>query len=378
MNVSNRVVLAVLSLLVLFVKPAQADVLPLPFDDASPWPTPTAPLVAPAEPAMAATPAPLPKARAPVPAEVSQAFNLAGAEPAYADALQYSWPALDVPEAEILSAAATRLSELHFLKFNFSVKALVSDATEAFTGNFVRSYAAPFDSKLGNFRETISAQYPNISRPYSALTVRVGNGQEDAFWLYSPAVHQTRRLTASNRSDNLPGAGFSAEDMLVWSGSMDGVELRTWYEQKESLPFGDLAAAVPQARERGCKTVPPAGNSLFFIEREARILDLSAADPYSLYGRQIIHVDKQSGLPIYKTVFDRGGRLWKSVVGIYRGVSDDGRIVPALSSIIVSDFLAKKSAILSVSEFSYCFEGASPEESAELDPSRLGESLNAL
>ncbi|MCB0335956.1 MAG: DUF1329 domain-containing protein, partial [Bdellovibrionales bacterium] len=54
-----------------------------------------------------------------------------------------------------------------------------------------------------------------------------------------------------------------------------------------------------------------------FVPATVNKIVLNHKDPYSLYGREVLYVDTQTGVPYYKFVYDRRGRLWKSIVGYF-------------------------------------------------------------
>lgn len=274
-------------------------------------------------------------------------------------------------------------------------------------GKFVRIYprALGVDDKTPQiFREKISFESPLQIKGFAWLTFRFLGSEEDGVWVFSPAIHKARQLTGSNRSDVLIKSSVSADDFLSWSGKPELVEAVVERTMVGLVPAPDIHIGNLEPTPSECLSVTdsqvsdagkvgsarwnfenrkfPQGaawlpNYAVFYPRELWRVELSSKDPYALYGRQILYVDTLSMLPYYKIVYDRAGRLWKTVISAF-GLSqsrDKKRKVPYQAFFIVNDHLKKESYIVDFSKIHVCDGLGDGFSLADFDPRRLGDDV---
>ena len=248
------------------------------------------------------------------------------------------------------------------------------------------------------FREVIEIEKPDILNGYAWLTFRFHGRSEDVVWTYSPVIGKARQLTGSNRSDLLAGA-IAADDFLLWSGKLELVEGRRIREVEVFLPFASknkgalkkvgptcsgvaetMSAAHADQQMRwnfgsrkyaqGASWLP---TDAVFTARKAFKIDLISRDPYSLYGRQTLYVDKESMLPVYKFVYDRAGKFWKSAA-IFYGVAQgaNGVSIPYPNQMVINDLKSKRTVMMDYLNVTYCETLPEGFDMSKFDPRNLG------
>jgi hypothetical protein len=232
------------------------------------------------------------------------------------------------------------------------------------------------------WKEALRFLSPPVVYGYSAVTWRQRGLDEDRFWMNSPVTERVRKMLGSNRGDTILGGALSFDDLFVWSGKIQNVNARVVDEKVILAPFTRLsiAEAAKERRyvrydERSDKEVPPpveegtievktvykrrnnipvralwnyetrqvpggapwAPSSISLVPRRVWILELSPRDPFYPTGKEILVIDKESMLPIYKVVYDRKGVYHKTVVGSWALAEEpeDAYRFPVLNFLLV-------------------------------------------
>jgi len=270
-----------------------------------------------------------------------------------------------------------------------------------FHGNLSRVYPKLLDANdktIQIFREKIIFNTPSFLSGMSWLTFRFLGADEDVYWVYSPLLKAERELTGSNRADPLAKSSFSPDDIFVWSGKAELVDANFDSEQRRLAIFSSLnqeelysaGACVGLVRNEhdlegghqawnyqsakfpnGAAWLP---SSAVFVPRDMLRVELVSKDPFSLYGRQVLYVDKESMLPYYKIVFDRAGREWKVAMAVYaQGVTRDKKTeIPIMVSEIVSDVIRDQTFVMDFSKIAVCNSYTETVQLAGFNPNKLG------
>lgn len=288
------------------------------------------------------------------------------------------------------------------IKADFVLIDLATTAVRQFKARLRRVYpraVSAADQTAQLWREKLSLLSPAAARGHTWLTFRFFGEDDDLLWVFSPAISKTRQLSGANRSDGFVGSAISPDDFFTWSGRPEGVRVVSVRSQKLLFPFLD-SAGRSASKVSGCRIYnlalkPPALNfsvasfdrsemvqplaellaGFPALLREVQVVELSQVDPYSLYGRQLLYIDRDTNLPLAKTVFDRAGRPWKSVitvwgVGVRTGTLSD--YFPAVT--LVFDRVASTWLIAQFESVSYCSSYDQESELAKFDPSQLNNS----
>ncbi len=266
----------------------------------------------------------------------------------------------------------------------------------ALNGEFIRAYPALLGMEGGAqvFRERLTVNGPEVIRDLGWLTYRFRGGDEDVVWFYSPALRKARQLTGSNRSDAIARGVTAMDDLLVWSGKAEAVDATADRSAVGLTPFASTAFGQLSPAGEACFEVnlgtggdegtmaqisaalddasSVIGNAVFVPRRLWRV-ELTSGDPYSLYGRQVLYVDKGSMLPIYKFVYDRSGHLWKTVIGIFGlGTTADRKTKrPYAAGQLVIDHRKDETNVLRFSRFASCRRPTAQFAPANFDPRKL-------
>lgn len=240
------------------------------------------------------------------------------------------------------------------------------------------------------FREKIVLRSPEALSGLTVLTFRFLGMEEDVLWMYSPAIKLARQLTGSNRSDALFRSSISPDDFFVWSGKPELVEAKLDSTKIVFGAFANTDIAPLSIEENGCATVGQANDdprtrssltnlstallsSSVFVPRRTWRVELYGKDPYSLYGRQVVYVDHESMLPLYKFVYDRSGHLWKSIIGVYGLAASHDRSIRRVyqSLMYIYDHRDNSVQILRFPRYTTCTTETEMLRSAQFDPHRL-------
>jgi hypothetical protein len=250
------------------------------------------------------------------------------------------------------------------------------------------------------FREWIEVLQPQILRHYAWLTFRFTGGFEDVVWLHSPAIGQNRQIGGINRMDGFAATPFALDDLFTWSGKPDIFDAHFDRSLTALTPFVSTGVGVASTISNGCVLIddsvaagrqkemasrwnlysrrhPQAASWLpvevLYVPRNLMRLELSSKDPHALYSRQVLYVDADSMLPVYKIVYDRTGSQWKLVISALSLAKEENKSDhPYFALTVVHDFLNDKSVLIDYLDWKYCStfpEGLSLED---FSPARLG------
>ena len=261
---------------------------------------------------------------------------------------------------------------------------------------------------------------PAVLVDLTYLTHRFSGRIPDGNWIYSPVSRATRPVSDANRSDPILGSLLSADDLFIWSARVEGVHAKLAGEKAVLVPILSPEAIVAKrSREGSVFGAPPTPDDSFvdedlpldgdtrnaeiitvsgshrragrgramlgwnfetgqyprgapwvpttvtFVPRMVWILELHSRDPFYAVGREVLVVDKESMLPVYKVVYDRFGSYSKTLVagwhfatlsspkgkdplrfpflGFLLAVDRQGARATALSTHTVQTFLGEKS-----------------------------------
>ncbi len=240
------------------------------------------------------------------------------------------------------------------------------------------------------FRERILFKNPAVIGNLAWLSFRFFGSGEDFLWAASPVINQIRQMTGSNRSDEIFSGIFSPDDLFGWSGKVElvepsGIKLvpllvpiieanQTKVEARHGCNIwqfnGDdrVTANQQSARFKGAAAWVPT-NVLMALRSVWRV-DLTSRDPFTLDTRQVIYLDRETGLPVYRIVWDDAGRLTKVTIGIMRYLEREGLPPePIIAGEIVAHASGADRVLIRHDAFSVC-TGYHPERSKdEFDPS---------
>lgn len=286
-----------------------------------------------------------------------------------------------------------------------------------------------FGAKWDIFRrDVLQLVSPPVVFGYATIGWRYRGTDDDALWMYSPVIERRRQLLDSNRSDSLLGGALTLDDLFVWSGKIQGVDARVVEDKVLLVPFPALSpyALVEESISRKLPSIPNelssspvptiepkvqavdvqveyekirAVNGLFegsdqkpetmlwnfankkflnfapwlptevrFVPRRVWILELSPKDPFYQAGRQILVVDQESMLPVYKVVYNRHGGYQRTIVGGWGlAATEDGSIRFPFSAYVLAVEQGFDPAVCVSHSYIRTFLGKSTKLSADLE-----------
>jgi hypothetical protein len=331
-------------------------------------------------------------------------------------AFEYSASAekLSAPSKEskipVLERSSLALSALKVVEGDFDLHVLKEQSVvRDFRGRYVRVYPSkltPPEKNVQLFRERLTIHEPSSLHGYAAFTFRFSSPEEDFLSLFSPALKKSRQLTGTNRSDGILNTGFALDDLFAWSGKQHLIAVEKEREQEALVPLvvaqklrhttnGACTEYEQGTPDEGAKGEVPRYNiysrryptaapwvptTVTFVKRAVIRLELASKDPYSLYGRQVLYVDKETGLPYYKFVIDKTGRAWKTVIAGYAALEPNAseekkedRYLPLFT--LVDDGFRGESYVFDMPKVSICSSLPERITGTYFDPRSAGREL---
>jgi hypothetical protein len=259
-----------------------------------------------------------------------------------------------------------------------------------------RIYPAALGSYPGTlqplFREKISAVLPAVLEGLRWLTIRSVGSTDDYVWVASPITGGVRQMTGSNRADDLFSGAFSPDDLFVWSGKVELVQPQRVSSQVLLVPF----VSRPLGRTSGdgvCENRSPQPGPLLELNHASRRfpqargwvptnammaprrvtqVDLSSRDPLSPDVAVSLFFDEEAGLPVYKIVWGRNGRVRSFVIGIIGAFSVGSNFQPLpLAQVVVHPHSSERS-VMTVDTLTTCKALPAGVSYNDFDPAGLG------
>jgi hypothetical protein len=273
-------------------------------------------------------------------------------------------------------------------------------------------------------QEVLQLTSPPVVFGFAQISWRHRSNEEDQGWIYSPVIGKSRRVLSANRSDPLLGDGLTVDDLFVWSAKIQSVDARVVGDKTLLVPVpalafylaefeeavGTTSAAVSAEAESktfaegdkkkgGEKVLTVRGyyqrsdssytttlwngetrqymsqaawvpTSAAFVPRRVWIIELAPKDPFYTSGREILIVDKEAMLPVYKIVYGHDGSYQRIVLGGWALASTkDGKIRFPFSAFVVAVDSAAREAMAMTTRYARTFLG---------QDSPLARKINAL
>ena len=169
-------------------------------------------------------------------------------------------------------------------------------------------------------REKVNFEIKNHSKRYTFLGFKLSSNQADPLWLFSPFTNGLRKLSASNRDDEILGSQVSLNDLFVFQSSSklyttkssSQINLSVLVNKKQSQELKEGACYVAQypVQDR------TQNNSIEVYNNSFTKFVLFSNNFNTDVGKIIVYLDKKSNLPVYKLVYDKSFEPLKAVVNI--------------------------------------------------------------
>jgi hypothetical protein len=204
--------------------------------------------------------------------------------------------------------------------------------TNVYTGYVgARSLANPTGLERTNVLK-VTAPYDVAG--FAVMLWRYLDARPDVNFSYVPTIRRVRRMSPASRSDALMGSDICLDDTAGYDGKVAVFEWKLLREQDALIPFlsKDSQKLVKDQRFGGWATTsqvpdvtygyqvkewqgaPWAPTNLVWVKKKVHVIEMTPKDPYYNYGRQLLWVDAERTIPVYKVIHDRAGAYWKSAV----------------------------------------------------------------
>ncbi len=243
------------------------------------------------------------------------------------------------------------------------------------TGLFYRRMLPPPTGETSEkpiFRQDVlQLVSPPVVFGFAELSWRFFGLDPDKVWIYSPVIERSREIFEANRGDPILDGALTFDDLFVWSGKVQSMNAKVVADKTLLVPFPltqtvslaqeeieqkPIQRVFPGPDEHGAGLIEQQGEThrekvlsvsgLFggieskmatmlwnfeskrfptyapwipteakFVPRPVWIIELSPRNPFYLSGRQVLVVDQELMLPVYKVVYNRRGGYDRLVMG---------------------------------------------------------------
>lgn len=158
--------------------------------------------------------------------------------------------------------------------------------------------------------------------------------KQDNTFAFLPAIRRVRRMSSGNRSDAVFGSDAAVDDSGGFDGKVTSMEWKFLRAQEALIPFpsenvsrlkkneqgGWLSSADIDVMTYGYEKEGWAGAqwapvNMIWVKKPVVVLEAKAKDPYYNYGIQQLWVQTETWGVVYKTIYDKVGKHWKTFIG---------------------------------------------------------------
>jgi hypothetical protein len=260
-----------------------------------------------------------------------------------------------------------------------------------FTRLYPRNFGTAPGKLISLFRERIEFTVPAVLAGVKWLTLRFLTSEEDYLWASSPTTHSVRQMTGSNRSDLIFPRGFSLDDLLVWSGKIEGHSVKSiqripvlvpivqgsFAEETDkdgctvSLPIKGAALDVTQEGKRVPQAPPWVPSNALWTVRNTWRIELENKDPFSLDARSVVYIDQQTYAPVYRSVFGKKGEFLRTTIGLLGPIPEGSKSPFFWRGEIIHNPSEVGATLLEVVALKSCTSLKSGREVRDFDPKSL-------
>ena len=181
------------------------------------------------------------------------------------------------------------------------------------------------------FQQFVETQYPADLQGSLSLTWRYRGVSRDTTWAYVPAIRRIRAISPTNRSDGFLGSDMSQDDGAFFDGKPE--EFRwTYVGEAEMLCLYDRAAIIEGAHDirplpgggwravfpprprfgwqeprAGVVAWAPLPERTILVRRPVSVVEGVPRDPYYLYGKIVLRLEKDTYAGCYNSKSDWKG-----------------------------------------------------------------------
>lgn len=157
--------------------------------------------------------------------------------------------------------------------------------------------------------------------------------KQDNTFAFVPSIRRVRRMSSGNRSDAMFGSDAAVDDAGGFDGKVTSMEWRFVRQQEALIPFpsgtlarlekseeggwrssGDIGVMVYGYEKEGWQGARWAPVNWLWVKKPVVVLEAKAKDPYYNYGIQHLWVQTETWGFVYKTIYDKAGKYWKTFI----------------------------------------------------------------
>ncbi len=248
----------------------------------------------------------------------------------------------------------------------------------------------PLFSGVGDLwqQEVLQLRSPAVVLGYSQLLWRQRGIAPDRSWLYSPVIEKSREVPSGHRGDALLDGVITLDDFFLLGAKIQGMRAQFIGKKRILVPFPALTPFLLETAEGEASTQLAKGyhqlldgsvtsvrwnfetrqfpthaswlpTSMYFVPREVWLLEVWPRNAFYQTGREVIAIDTETRLPVYKLVYTHRGLLERVVLagwalaqgkdgttsvpfaGFVLAVDAKGRTATAVSTLQISLFSAE-------------------------------------
>ena len=171
---------------------------------------------------------------------------------------------------------------------------------------------------------TLTALEPgDVSNTKLLLFYNSDDTAEEQGWMYVPLLRRVRRVATTMRTDSFLGSDIMIEDFLGYTGRIMDMEWKYGGERHIMLPMyrhDQVPHADRKARKYQYNFVDFHGHSGCFPNvtwqvRKVHVLEGTPKWSDHPLSKRFFYIDAQTMFPVFGKVYDRGGVLWKFLMG---------------------------------------------------------------
>ncbi len=201
-------------------------------------------------------------------------------------------------------------------------------------------YGYPPSGVLENKGDYQTTSLILVTEPYdmagtAMMTWRFQTNKPDTLFGYVPAIRRVRRMTPAGRSDALFGTDFTRDDgnWTGFDGKIPEFEWKLIGEKEVLAEFLSLEISQAEKNQRGAWKAKDNGpdypkfgfevpghkgaawenTKAVWVKRPVWVIEGTSKDSYYNYGKTVYWIDKDMHLGLYKQIWDRSGKYWKTM-----------------------------------------------------------------
>ena len=157
------------------------------------------------------------------------------------------------------------------------------------------------------FKDMTMQHFPNVVKGLGVLTIRYkASDREDDMWIYLPAMRRIRRMSTAQRGDTFGGSDTTWDDYHQYSGKIERNTYKMVGKQEILHLMHAEEGKLPDMQGIFCQ----GGN---YEKVPVYVIESTSKDPNYVYSKRRWYVNPMTWNILYQDIYDRQGRLWKSI-----------------------------------------------------------------